>query len=83
MRELQDPTIDFFDKMVFSNEFVNDRAAPISDQSGTDLLDQLISNEENYIANVLLKCLKLCPNSFGKLKFVSYILKDNNMFSFS
>lgn len=34
--------------------------------TGTDLLEQLISNEENYIANILLKCLKLCPTAFGK-----------------
>lgn len=30
-----------------------------------ELLEQLIANEENYIANILLKCLKFCPSSFG------------------
>lgn len=64
---LQDPTIDFFDKLVILNDFEDaNKKAANSEQSGCDLLEQLICNEENYIANVLLKCLKLCPNSFGK-----------------
>lgn len=55
--------------MIFSNGFEDERSIALcGEQSGNDLLEQLISNEENYIANVLLKCLKLCPNSFGKLK---------------
>lgn len=32
-----------------------------------ELLEQLIANEENYIANILLKCLKFCPSSFGEI----------------
>lgn len=36
-----------------------------NDDKEIELLEQLIANEENYIANILLKCLKLCPTSFG------------------
>lgn len=37
-----------------------------NDDEKEELLEQLIANEENYIANALLKCLKFCPNSFGE-----------------
>lgn len=36
-----------------------------NDDDKEELLEQLIANEENYIANILLKCLKFCPSSFG------------------
>lgn len=32
--------------------------------ANTELLDQLVANEENYVANILLRCLKLCPSAF-------------------
>ncbi len=35
------------------------------DDDKEELLEQLIANEENYIANILLKCLKFTPGSFG------------------
>lgn len=38
-----------------------------TDEKDDELLEQLIANEENYIANILLKCLKFCPNSFGAI----------------
>lgn len=41
------------------------------------LLEQLIANEENYIANILLKCLKFCPSSFGtRLKYRAVHIYD-------
>lgn len=42
--------------------------SPNDDVNGMIMLEQLISNEENYTANVLLKCLKLCPSAFGGKK---------------
>lgn len=41
------------------------------DENGMAMLEQLISNEENYTANILLKCLKLCPSAFGGMKLLS------------
>lgn len=57
--------------MATNNERGNDKKLPQSSTkiTGTDLLEHLISNEENFIANILLKCLKLCPSSFGNLFF--------------
>lgn len=40
-------------------------ASPNNEVNGMIMLEQLISNEENYTANILLKCLKLCPSAFG------------------
>lgn len=50
------------------------------DTNGTDLQEQLIANEENYIANILFKCLKLCPSSFGILMRI--IIFDRNLIGF-
>ena len=50
-------------------------------ENGNDLQEQLISNEENYIANILLKCLKMCPSSFGKQNiFVFACIKMPRLF---
>lgn len=51
------------------------------DVNGMQVLEQLISNEENYTANVLLKCLKLCPSAFGGMKYfiISNISSSNYM----
>lgn len=66
----QDPTIKFFDKMADElNNHVNDDSSFQNNDDKEELLDQLIANEENYIANILLKCLKFCPSSFGDEKF--------------
>lgn len=46
-----------------------------NDMSGIELLEELISNEENYVANILLKCLKLCPSAFGKQSSKADIIK--------
>lgn len=46
-----------------------------NDVSGIELLEELISNEENYVANILLKCLKLCPSAFGKQSSKADIIK--------
>lgn len=63
---LQDPAIKFFDKMADDlNNHGNVESLFQNDDDKDELLEQLIANEENYIANVLLKCLKFCPNSFG------------------
>lgn len=46
-----------------------------NDISGIELLEDLISNEENYVANMLLKCMKLCPSAFGKQSTKADIIK--------
>lgn len=62
----QDSKIDFFNRILQYNDGFNEGNSKMCEQSSCELLSQLISAEENYIANVLLKCLKLCPNAFGK-----------------
>lgn len=47
------------------NNQVNVESLFQNDDDKEELLEQLIANEENYIANILLKCLKFCPSSFG------------------
>lgn len=70
--EINDPAIQFFDKMAREAEeevdvgvaVGDDRYAP-AEYSGIELLDQLIHDEETNIADILLKCVKLCPSVFG------------------
>lgn len=61
----QDPTMAFFDRMVSArgqnaNNIGNDRNV------NDDYLEKMVSNEENYFAFVLLKCMQLCPSIFGE-----------------
>lgn len=77
---LKDPAIRFFDNMANQNDNqTNDEIFQTkNDPNGTDLQEQLIANEENYIANILFKCLKLCPSSFG----IYNITYDKNTYYF-
>lgn len=55
-----DPTINFFDNLV--TQFHNQQ------QDGRDgqwLLQRLVQEEENFMANIMLKCIKICPSVFG------------------
>lgn len=76
-----DPAMSFFDRMasVRSNAtppssittiVASDKIPPKSDPTNADYLDRLVSSEENYFAFILLKCLKICPSVFGKLKLL-------------
>lgn len=77
-----EPTIDFFDKLVVASSVVAsgvvvDKPMPppvaAASSDSNELLNQLVVNEENYVANVLLKCLKLCPSAFD----VAVVRSDN------
>lgn len=64
----------FFDRMVSArgqnaNNIENDRNV------NDDYLEKMVSNEENYFAFVLLKCLQLCPSIFGQLNYEPLICK--------
>lgn len=66
---VQDPAITFFDRLASDGGKLLDQTA--KEKSSTteyslDALDQLIASEENYYANILLKCLKLCTTAFGR-----------------
>lgn len=76
--EINDPAIQFFDKMAREGEsdvgILEDEQLGISEYSGIELLDQLINDEETNIADILLKCVKLCPSVFGiNLSLKSYM----------
>lgn len=40
-----------------------------------ELLENVILEEENFIANIIAKCYKLCPNSFGEYVSVTKSLQ--------
>lgn len=59
----QDPSMAFFDKMVSAQSPRTEKK--IDNESNNDYLEKMVSNEENYFAFVLLKCMQLCPSIFG------------------
>ncbi|KAG4065560.1 hypothetical protein HA402_013330 [Bradysia odoriphaga] len=74
--ECNDPAIKFFDKMASElNNQGNVESLFQNDDDTDELLEQLIANEENYIANILLKCLKFCPSSFDKQPSKAEVIK--------
>ena len=58
----------FFDNIAVASDFSSMMPSSLNDQQkdldGNELLEQLILDEENYIASILYKCVKLCPSSF-------------------
>jgi hypothetical protein len=58
---LQDPAIHFFDEMVLQGSYHTG-----SDPDHIDLLENLIMDEEIFLANILMKCIKICPTAFDK-----------------
>lgn len=56
----QDPTMAFFDRMVSA------RGQNSNNIGNDDYLEKMVSNEEDYFAFVLLKCMQLCPSIFGE-----------------
>lgn len=70
--ENHEPEMAFFDKMVSSRTFnVDKKMNENSMVHGNEFLEQMIVNEENYFAFILLKCLQLCPSVFGKCSLVA------------
>lgn len=72
--EVRDPSMAFFDKLtsVQPNNVDNNTKIEETETNNTEYLEKMITNEENYFAFILLKCLKLCPSIFGKeQKYVS------------
>lgn len=80
--QVNDPTMSFFDRMASvklseptsqlscsstTANIANERIPPKPDPPNADYLERLVSNEENYYAHILVKCLKICPSVFGKL----------------
>lgn len=63
-----DPTINFFDNLV--NQFHNQQNQHgMTMCDGMELLQRLIHEEENFMANIMIKCIQICPSVFGKLEF--------------
>lgn len=63
------PTINFFDNLI--SQFQNPNLVhDFDDVGGLELLEKLIHDEENFMANIMIKCLKLCASVFGKYLFV-------------
>lgn len=65
---INDPAIKFFDDMA-NGEMISPKNTPSinnQDPDGVELLEQLVFDEETNIANVMFKCVKLCPTVFGK-----------------
>lgn len=66
--ESHEPAMAFFDKLVTSGSLNVDQPVEMTAMHGNDFLEQLIVNEENYFALIVLKCLQLCPSVFGNWK---------------
>lgn len=68
--ENHEPEMAFFDKLVTQRSLAagNKPNENIPTHS-SEFLEQIIVNEENYFAFILLKCLQLCPSVFGKTIF--------------
>lgn len=57
-----DATINFFDNLVtqFHNQQQDGRT-----YDSMELLQRLVHEEENFMANIMLKCIQICPSVFG------------------
>ncbi|XP_055644954.1 uncharacterized protein LOC129780574 isoform X2 [Toxorhynchites rutilus septentrionalis] len=64
--EHNDPAINFFDEMAAEAAAYNSINYLVNEPEGIDLLENLITDEEIFIANVLMKVIKLCPSAFDK-----------------
>lgn len=67
--DADDPAITFFDRMAsvggnFPDNSDNKQKSTANEYT-MDILEQLVASEENYYANILLKCLKMCATAFG------------------
>lgn len=59
-----DPSINFFDNLV--NQFHNRQQQGTTGYDSIELLQRLIHEEENFMANIMIKCIKICPSVFGE-----------------
>ncbi|XP_055548511.1 uncharacterized protein LOC129732056 [Wyeomyia smithii] len=64
--EHNDPAINFFDEMAAEAVAYNTINYLVNEPEGIDLLENLIADEEIFIANILMKVIKLCPSAFEK-----------------
>jgi hypothetical protein len=66
--KIDDPVIDFFDKMTGNGKNDDDANAltknNLVDGENGELLMELIRAEEIFIAHIIVKCLKFCPSAF-------------------
>lgn len=58
-----DPSINFFDNLV--NQLHNQPQFGDPNCDSIELLHRLIHEEENFMANVMIKCIRICPSVFG------------------
>lgn len=75
---MEDPAITFFDRMAtiggkFPDNSDNKEKSNTNEYT-LDILDQLVAAEENYYANILLKCLKMCSTAFGMCELNSTVI---------
>lgn len=74
---INDPAIKFFDDMA-NGDIISPKNAPSTDVQyvdGVESLEQLVFDEETNIANVLFKCVKMCPTVFGETFDKYFIIK--------
>ncbi|KAL9697043.1 hypothetical protein quinque_000484 [Culex quinquefasciatus] len=73
--EHNDPAINFFDEMAAEAAAYNSINYLVNEPEGIDLLENLIADEEIFIANILMKVVKLCPSAFDKTLDKSELIK--------
>ncbi|XP_035900175.1 uncharacterized protein LOC118506736 [Anopheles stephensi] len=64
--EHNDPAINFFDEMAAEAVAYNSINYLVNEPDGMDLLENLIADEEIFVANVIMKVIKYCPSAFER-----------------
>ncbi|KFB53386.1 hypothetical protein ZHAS_00021700 [Anopheles sinensis] len=73
--EHNDPAINFFDEMAAEAVAYNSINYLVNEPDGMDLLENLIADEEIFVANVIMKVIKFCPSAFDRELTKSELLK--------
>ncbi|XP_052867955.1 uncharacterized protein LOC128273922 [Anopheles cruzii] len=64
--EHNDPAINFFNEMAAEAIAYNSINYLVNEPDGMDLLENLIADEEIFVANVIMKVIKFCPSAFDR-----------------
>uniref|UniRef100_A0A182UHA5 Coiled-coil protein 142 C-terminal domain-containing protein n=1 Tax=Anopheles melas TaxID=34690 RepID=A0A182UHA5_9DIPT len=73
--EHNDPAIHFFDAMAAEAVAYNSINYLVNEPDGMDLLENLIADEEIFVANVIMKVIKYCPSAFERELTKSELIK--------
>lgn len=64
---IDDPAIDFFNQMNNAKRVAVHQQQNNKTSEENEILSELIRSEEIFIAQIIVKCLKLCPSAFNEM----------------